>query len=85
MTLLRYVLVSMKSHAFASVHCCLVVTCRERTDLLPLFGDVYCIFVTFPCGILSQLWYLIVRLLMFGVFLTLKSATWLDVLANQMC
>ena len=24
------------------------------------FGDVYCIFVTFPCGILGQVWYLIV-------------------------
>ena len=23
-------------------------------------GDVYCIFVTFPCGILGQVWFLIV-------------------------
>ena len=29
-------------------------------DLLSLVGDVYCIFVTFPCGILGQVWYLIV-------------------------
>ena len=29
-------------------------------DLLALVGDVYCIFVTFPCGILGQVWYLIV-------------------------
>ena len=29
-------------------------------DLLALVGDVKCIFVTFPCGILGQLWYLIV-------------------------
>ena len=43
-------------HAFASVHCCLVVTCWERADLLALV----CVFVTFPCGILGQLWYLIV-------------------------
>ena len=42
------------------VHCCLVVTCWERADLLALVGDVYCIFVTFPCGILGQVWYLIV-------------------------
>ena len=35
--------VSCVSHAFASVHCCLVVTCWERADLLVLFGDVYCI------------------------------------------
>ena len=48
------------SHAFASVHCCFVVTCWEGTDLLALDGDVYCIFVTFPCGILGQGWYLIV-------------------------
>ena len=52
--------VSCVSHAFASVHCCLVVTCWERADLLTLVGDVYCIFVIFPCGILGQVWYLIV-------------------------
>ena len=46
------------SHAFASVHCCLVVTCWERADLLTLVGDVYCTFVTF-C-IPGQVWYLIV-------------------------
>ena len=51
---------SCGSHAFASVHCCLVVTCWERADLLALVGDVYCIFVTFPCGILGRVWYLIV-------------------------
>ena len=44
---------------FVSVHCCLVVTCWERADLLALVVDVYCIFVTFPCGILGQM-YLIV-------------------------
>ena len=48
------VFVSCVSHAFASVHCCLVVTCWERADLLALSGDAYCIFVTFPCGILGQ-------------------------------
>ena len=48
------------SHDFASVHYYLVVTCWERTDLLALVGDVYCIFVTFPCGILGQVWYLMV-------------------------
>ena len=45
------------SHAFASVHCCRVVTCWERADLLALVDDVYCIFVTFPCSILGQVWY----------------------------
>ena len=52
--------VSCVSHAFASVQCCLVVTCWENADLLVLVGDVYCIFVTDPCGILGQVWYLIV-------------------------
>ena len=52
--------VSCVSLAFASVHCCLVVTCWERAALLALVGDVYCILVTFPCGILGQVWYLIV-------------------------
>ena len=52
--------VSCVSHAFASVNCCLVVICWERADLLAIVGDVFCIFVTFPCGILGQVWYLIV-------------------------
>ena len=39
---------------------CLVVTFLERADLLDLVGDVCCIFVSFPCGILGQVWYLIV-------------------------
>ena len=54
------VFVSCVSHAFESVHCYLVVTCWERADLLELVGDVYCNFVTFTCGILIQVWYLIV-------------------------
>ena len=49
-------------HAFASVHCYLVVTGRERSDLLALVCDVYCDFVTFPFGILGQVWYLIVSI-----------------------
>ena len=52
--------VSCVTHAFASVHCCLMVTCWDRADVLALVGHVYCIFVTFPCGILGQVWYLIV-------------------------
>ena len=51
--------VSCVSHAFSSVHCCLVVNCWDRADLLALVCDVYCVFVTFPCGILGQVWYLI--------------------------
>ena len=49
-------------HAFASVHCCLVITCWERADLLALVCDVYYGCVTVPCGILSEVWYLIVSI-----------------------
>ena len=52
--------VSCASQAFASVHCCPVVTCWERAVLLAFVGDVYCIFVIFPSVILGQLWYLMV-------------------------
>ena len=31
-------------HAFATVHWCLVVTCRDGADLLALVCDVYCDF-----------------------------------------
>ena len=30
----------------------------KRAALLALVRDVYCIFVTFQCGILGQVWYL---------------------------
>ena len=33
---------SCDCHAFAFVHCCLVVTCWERAGLLALVCDVYC-------------------------------------------
>ena len=47
--------------AFLSVHGSLVVTCWERAYLLALFCVMfYCVFVTFPCGVLGQVWYLIV-------------------------
>ena len=47
-------------HALASVYCCLVATCWERAEHLALVLDVYCVIVSFPCGILGQVWYLIV-------------------------
>ena len=47
-------------HAF----CCSYVPVNSFSAMLECFlvvvGDVYCIFVTFPCGILGQVWYLIV-------------------------
>ena len=50
--------ISCVSHAFTSVRCCFLLTCWERADLLALVGDVYCIFVTFPCNILGHVWYI---------------------------
>ena len=47
-------------HAFLSVHCSLVVTCWERASLLALMCVFYCVLVTFPRGVLGQVWYLIV-------------------------
>ena len=60
------IFVSCVSYALASVHCCLVVTCLERADLLALVNYVYCIFVTFPCGILGQVYHFMI----FAVFFT---------------
>ena len=47
-------------HAFTSVHCYLVVTCRVKAEILALVCDVKLCFCPFPIGILSQVWYLIV-------------------------
>ena len=48
-------------HAVLSVHCSLVVTCWERANLMALVYVMFsCVFVTFPCGVLGQVWYLIV-------------------------
>ena len=38
----------------------IVALCLERADLLALVCDFYYVFVTFPCGILGQVWYLII-------------------------
>ena len=47
-------------HAFLSVHCSRVVTCWERTGLFGLlYVMLYCVFVTFACDVLDQVWYLI--------------------------
>ena len=50
-------------HAFLSVHCSLVVTCWERAYRLALlYGMFSCVFITFPCVVLGQVWYLIVSI-----------------------
>ena len=44
-----------------SISCSLLVICWERADLLArLYVMFSCAFVTFPYGILGQVWYLIV-------------------------
>ena len=55
--------ISCDCHDFASDHCCLMVSCWERADVLALVCDVYCDFVTFSFGILGQVWCLIVSIL----------------------
>ena len=53
---------SCDCHAFVPVHCSVVVTCWERLTSWLLFAMFNCVFVTFPCGILGQVWYLIVSI-----------------------
>ena len=60
--------------AVMSVSCSLVVTYWERADLLALLYMMFsCVFVTFPYGVLGQVWYMIVSILIFAFFLTLKT------------
>ena len=44
-------------HTAMSFPCSLVVACWERADLLALsYVSFSCDFVTFPCGVLGQVW-----------------------------
>ena len=46
-----------------SVHCILVITCWERANLFAFLYVMFsCVFVTFPCGVLGQVWNLIVSI-----------------------
>ena len=50
-------------HVILSVPCSIVVTCWERAELLALLCGMFsCVFVTFPYGVLGQVWYLIVSI-----------------------
>ena len=72
-----YVLCLSSFHICSLLPCCHLL--GKKADLLALVGDVYCIFVTFPCGILGQVWYLIVfipdhcRLSFFYAFIYLNE------------
>ena len=57
-------------HAFASVHCCLVVTWRERADLLALVCDVIVILLLSHLVSWDRCGTWVYRFLFFGVFLT---------------
>ena len=68
-----FVFVFCVSHPFASVHCCIVVTCWD----LALVADVFLYFCNFPyeeswvrCGA----W--LYRFLIFAAFLTSQSSRW---------
>ena len=51
------------SHAVLSVPCSLEVTCWKRANLLALLYVMFsCVFVSFPYGVLGQVWYLIVSI-----------------------
>ena len=50
-------------HLDLSVHCSLEVTCWEKADLLALLYVMFSrVLVTYPCGLLVQVWYLIVSI-----------------------
>ena len=53
-------------HAVLSVYCSLVITCWQRAYLLVLMYVMFSyVLVTLPCGVLGQVWYLIVSILDF--------------------
>ena len=50
-------------HTCLSVHCSLVITCWERANLVALlYVMVFLCFCHFPCGLLDQVWNLIVSI-----------------------
>ena len=49
-------------HAFASDHCCIVAPAGKGLPYCLSFVMFNCVFVTFPCGILGRVWYLIVSI-----------------------
>ena len=71
-------------HIFLPIHCSLVATCWERAGLLVLLYVVfYCVFVTLSCGILCQVWCLIVSipelcLLSYYVKIAFMWGDWVD-------
>ena len=51
-------------HAFLSVYCSLEFFCWERAGLLALlYVMCSCVLVTYPCGVLGRVWYLVISIL----------------------
>ena len=63
-TLFLFVVCVCLCHTVLSVSCSLVVTCWERAffSLGSLVCDAFLFLVTFPYGVLCQVWYLIVSI-----------------------
>ena len=89
---LQFVIVVFTDHThllfFLSVHCSLVVTCWERANLWLgyLVCDGFsCVFVTFPCDGLCQVWYfmvLIPDLCPFSIFYAAVALKYFFVIGN---
>ena len=58
-----FLCVCLSSSSVRSVYCSLVVTCWEKADLLALLCLMFSFaYVTFPCGVLGQVWNFIVSI-----------------------
>ena len=55
-------------HTSASGHCCLLSNAGKGLTSWFLFVMFNCVFVTFSCGILGQVWYLIVVLMSYPLY-----------------
>ena len=62
-------------HAFLSVHCSLVVTGLVKANLLALLYVIFpCVFDTFQCRVMGQMWHLIESIPDLCLILTLTSS-----------
>ena len=60
--------------AVMSVQWSLLVTCWEMANLLVLLYVMFsCVFVSFPCGVLGQVWYLFVSIADLCLLLTFND------------
>ena len=60
---LCFVFVMLVFVMFLSVHCSLIAACWEKDNLMALLYVMFsCVFVTFPCGVLGKVWFLIVSI-----------------------